>query len=59
MLDRVREAKLWYLLGELESERAVEYYERSWEVSWHTTGRAMPLLGGYSLEASLTWLSIA
>ena len=46
-LDRAREAKLWCLLGELESERAVEHYEKAWEVSGHTSGRAMRSLGGY------------
>ena len=46
-LDRAREAKLWCLLGELESERAVEHYERAWGVSGHTSGRAMRSLGGY------------
>ena len=47
VLDREREAKLWCLLGELESERAVEHYEKAWEVSRHASGRAMRSLGGY------------
>ena len=47
VLDRAREAKLWCLLGELESERAVEHYEKAWDVSEHTSGRAMRSLGGY------------
>jgi len=47
VLDRAREAKLWCLLGELESERGVEHYEKAWEVSGNTSGRAMRSLGGY------------
>ena len=47
VLDRARKAKLWCLLGDLESERAVEHYEKAWEVSGHTSGRAMRSLGGY------------
>ena len=46
VLDRARKAKLWCLLGDLEPERAVEHYEKAWEVSGHTSGRAMRSLGG-------------
>jgi tetratricopeptide repeat protein 27 len=47
VLDAAREAKLWCLLGELEPERAREHFERAWEVSRETSGRAMRSLGGY------------
>ncbi|KDQ29758.1 hypothetical protein PLEOSDRAFT_1096723 [Pleurotus ostreatus PC15] len=46
-LDAAREAKLWCLLGDLEPENAVEHYNRAWEVSKQTSGRAMRSLGGY------------
>ncbi|KIK61655.1 hypothetical protein GYMLUDRAFT_58718 [Collybiopsis luxurians FD-317 M1] len=46
-LDTAREAKLWCILGDLEPEQAVEHYKRAWEVSKHTSGRAMRSLGGY------------
>ena len=46
-MDATREAKLWCLLGDLEPEHAVDHYERAWEVSKHTSGRAMRSLGGY------------
>ncbi|KAF8261197.1 TPR-like protein [Lactarius quietus] len=46
-LDAAREARLWCLLGELEPERAREHFERAWEVSHETSGRAMRSLGGY------------
>ncbi|KAJ7610975.1 hypothetical protein FB45DRAFT_1066137 [Roridomyces roridus] len=46
-MDLTREAKLWCLLGDLEPENAREHYERAWEVSGQTAGRAMRSLGGY------------
>ncbi|KAI0092107.1 tetratricopeptide repeat domain 27 [Irpex rosettiformis] len=46
-LDAAREAKLWALLGDLEPEHALEHYNRAWEVSKETSGRAMRSLGGY------------
>ncbi|KAF7432635.1 hypothetical protein PC9H_004577 [Pleurotus ostreatus] len=46
-LDAAREAKLWCLLGDLEPENAVEHYNRAWDVSKQTSGRAMRSLGGY------------
>lgn len=46
-LDSARQAKLWCLLGDLEPENAVEYYERAWALSKETSGRAMRSLGGY------------
>ncbi|KAF8592276.1 tetratricopeptide repeat domain 27 [Ramaria rubella] len=45
--DSAREAKLWCLLGDLEPEHARTHYERAWEVSNETSGRAMRSLGGY------------
>jgi tetratricopeptide (TPR) repeat protein len=48
VLDAAREARLWCLLGELEPERAREHFERAWEVSRGTSGRAMRSLGGYN-----------
>lgn len=45
--DTSREAKLWCLLGDLETEKAVEHYERAWAVSNESSGRAMRSLGGY------------
>ena len=47
VLDAAREAKLWCLLGELEPERAQVHFERAWDVSGETSGRAMRSLGGY------------
>lgn len=47
VLDAAREAKLWCLLGELEPERTREHFERAWDVSGETSGRAMRSLGGY------------
>ncbi|KAI0340827.1 TPR-like protein [Trametopsis cervina] len=46
-IDSAREAKLWALLGDLEPEKALEHYNRAWEVSKGTSGRAMRSLGGY------------
>ncbi|KAI9447511.1 TPR-like protein, partial [Lactarius indigo] len=46
-LDAAREARLWCLLGELEPERSREHFERAWEVSHETSGRAMRSLGGH------------
>ena len=46
-MDRAREAKLWCLLGELESGRAKEHFTKAWEVSDHKSGRAARSLGGY------------
>ena len=45
--DSTRESKLWCLLGDLEPEKAAEHYERAWEISRETSGRAMRSLGGY------------
>jgi tetratricopeptide (TPR) repeat protein len=47
VLDAAREAKLWCLLGELEPDQAQKHFERAWEVSGETSGRAMRSLGGY------------
>ena len=47
VLDAARQAKLWCLLGELEPENARKHFERAWEVSGETSGRAMRSLGGY------------
>ena len=47
VVDAAREARLWCLLGELEPQRAREHFERAWEVSRGTSGRAMRSLGGY------------
>ncbi|KAJ7698045.1 tetratricopeptide repeat domain 27 [Mycena rosella] len=46
-MDVAREAKLWCILGDLEPENAVAHYERAWDVSRQTAGRAMRSLGGY------------
>ncbi|KAJ6536540.1 hypothetical protein DFH09DRAFT_1042744 [Mycena vulgaris] len=46
-MDTTREAKLWCLLGDLEPENAVAHYERAWDISEQTAGRAMRSLGGY------------
>lgn len=46
-LDAAREAKLWCLLGDLEPVNAADHYSKAWEVSKHTSGRAMRSLGGY------------
>lgn len=47
VLDAMREAKLWCLLGDLEPENALEHYTRAWAISKETSGRAMRSLGGY------------
>ncbi|KAF5377762.1 hypothetical protein D9757_008080 [Collybiopsis confluens] len=46
-LDSAREAKLWCILGDLEPEHAVKHYNHAWDVSQHTSGRAMRSLGGF------------
>lgn len=45
--DVIREAKLWCLLGEMEPANAVRHYRHAWEISNHTSARAMRSLGGY------------
>jgi tetratricopeptide (TPR) repeat protein len=47
LFDAAREAKLWCLLGDLESEHSLEHYARACEISNNTSGRAMRSLGGY------------
>ncbi|EMD40347.1 hypothetical protein CERSUDRAFT_121133 [Gelatoporia subvermispora B] len=47
VLDAMREAKLWCLLGDLQPDHALEHYGRAWSVSKETSGRAMRSLGGY------------
>ena len=46
-LDVVREAKLWCLLGDMEPANAVHHYTHAWEISNHTSARAVRSLGGY------------
>jgi len=46
-LDAVREAKLWCLLGDMEAANAVHHYTHAWEISNHTSARAVRSLGGY------------
>ncbi|EJU06668.1 TPR-like protein [Dacryopinax primogenitus] len=46
-LDKAREAKLWCLLGDLEKDKALEHYERAWEVSGGSSARSARSLGGY------------
>jgi tetratricopeptide (TPR) repeat protein len=46
-LDKAREAKLWCLLGDMEPDHAVEHYQKAWEISNGTSGRAMRALGGF------------
>ena len=45
--DTAREAKLWCLLGDLEAANASDHYQKAWQVSNSTSGRAMRSLGGY------------
>ncbi|KDR84251.1 hypothetical protein GALMADRAFT_87134 [Galerina marginata CBS 339.88] len=45
--DSIREAKLWCLLGDLDPANAEGHYNRAWELSNETSGRAMRSLGGY------------
>jgi tetratricopeptide (TPR) repeat protein len=45
-LDATRQAKLWCLLGDLEPANAIEHYEKAWQISNDTSGRAMRSLGG-------------
>lgn len=47
LFDSTREAKLWCLLGDLESKSSFEHYNRAWVISKETSGRAMRSLGGY------------
>ncbi|KAF5321139.1 hypothetical protein D9619_000151 [Psilocybe cf. subviscida] len=44
--DAAHEAKLWCLLGDLESAHSEEHYRKAWDVSGNTSGRAMRSLGG-------------
>lgn len=44
--DATRQAKLWCLLGDLEPANSIEHYEKSWQISNETSGRAMRSLGG-------------
>lgn len=44
-LDKAREAKLWCILGDLEPSLAQEHYQHAWEISNHTSGRAIRSLG--------------
>jgi tetratricopeptide (TPR) repeat protein len=46
-LDAVREAKLWCLLGDMEPADAARHYTHAWEISNHTSARAVRSLGGY------------
>ena len=46
-LDIIRESKLWCLLGDMEPENAVRHYTHAWEISNHTSARAVRSLGGY------------
>ena len=46
-LDVVREAKLWCLLGDMEPANAIHHYTHAWEISKHTSARAVRSLGGY------------
>ena len=46
-LDVVREAKLWCLLGDMEPVNAIRHYTHAWEISNHTSARAVRSLGGY------------
>jgi len=51
-LDAVREAKLWCLLGDMEPANAVHHYTHAWEISNHTSARAVRSLGGYHFARS-------
>ncbi|CCO32850.1 TPR repeat-containing protein C19B12,01 [Rhizoctonia solani AG-1 IB] len=46
-IDVAREAKLWCLLGDLDSPSSLEHYKRAWQVSNSTSARAARALGGY------------
>ena len=46
-LGVIRQAKLWCLLGDMEPENAVRHYTHAWEISNHTSARAVRSLGGY------------
>ncbi|KAH8830759.1 hypothetical protein DL96DRAFT_1594210 [Flagelloscypha sp. PMI_526] len=46
-MDVTREAKLWCLLGDLEPRRARDHYQKAWDVSKESSGRAMRSLGGF------------
>ncbi|KAG9127425.1 hypothetical protein FRC07_013989 [Ceratobasidium sp. 392] len=46
-MDAAREAKLWCLLGDLDSVNSLEHYTRAWDVSGQTSARAARALGGY------------
>lgn len=76
-LTTAREAKLWCLLGDLAldahdatrdpehaKKTAIEYYEKAWELSGHTSSRAMRSLGSLrfglgEFEASIPCLQHA
>lgn len=48
-IDAARQAKLWCLLGDLQPEKAEEYYTKAWEVSRHTSSRSRRSLGAIYL----------
>lgn len=48
-IDAARQAKLLCLLGDLQPDRAEEYYEQAWEISNHTSSRSRRSLAGLYL----------
>ncbi|CUA67871.1 TPR repeat-containing protein C19B12,01 [Schizosaccharomyces pombe 972h-] [Rhizoctonia solani] len=46
-MDTAREAKLWCLLGDIDTSSSLEHYNRAWLVSNSTSARAARALGGY------------
>jgi tetratricopeptide (TPR) repeat protein len=64
MMDIARQAKLWCLLGDLEPDHAEGHYTHAWEVSNHTSARALRSLGGLhfsrgTYEKAISYLSKA
>ncbi|PKI85597.1 hypothetical protein MVES1_000278 [Malassezia vespertilionis] len=49
---RAREAKLWCLLGDLDVAHAEDHYQKAWDISNATSGRAARSLGAYHFALS-------
>ncbi|KZT37536.1 hypothetical protein SISSUDRAFT_1034074 [Sistotremastrum suecicum HHB10207 ss-3] len=52
IMDPVREAKLWCILGDLEPPSARTHYEHAWTLSGHRSARAARSLGFWYFNAA-------
>ena len=63
-MNSAREAKLWCLLGDLETEHSIEHYQKAWQVSSQSSARAARALGGIyfarqDYQGTVDWLRSA